>query len=96
MIQVYNILKRPLQTEKTTLLKENANQVCFEVSMSANKHAIKNAVESAFEVKVIGVSTMIVRGKIKRMGKYEGKRSNWKKAVIRLSPESKIDLFEGV
>jgi len=96
MIQAYDVLKRPLQTEKTTLLKEAGNQVCFEVDLRANKHAIKHAVETAFQVKVASVCTLIVRGKVKRTGRNESKRSNWKKAIVRLAPESKIDLFEGV
>lgn len=96
MIQAYEILKRPLVTEKTTLLKEANNQVCFEVALDANKHAIKQAVENAFKVKVEDVSTMIVRGKMKTVGRYRGKRRNWKKAIVSLSEGSKIDLFEGV
>lgn len=96
MIRSYEIIKKPLLTEKTTRLKETNNQVSFEVAYGANKHAIKHAVESAFQVKVDSVSTMIVRGKFKTMGRYTGKRKNWKKAIVRLAEGSKIDLFEGV
>ncbi|MEZ4820345.1 MAG: 50S ribosomal protein L23 [Bdellovibrionota bacterium] len=95
-MQAYNVLKKPLLTEKTTMLKEQSNQVSFEVAMDANKHAIKHAIETAFQVKVDSVSTMIVRGKNKTMGRYRGKKSNWKKAIVRLAEGSKIDLFEGV
>ena len=96
MINSYEILKKPLLTEKSTRLKESFNQVSFEVAYGANKDAIKKAVESAFKVKVDNVCTMIVRGKVKTVGRYQGKRSNWKKAIVTLASGDKIDLFEGV
>ena len=90
------VLKRPIITEKTTRLKEIKNRVVFAVDREATKPAIKEAVEKAFKVKVMDVHTMIVRGKIKKMGRFMGKRSNWKKAIVTLKEGDKIDLFEGV
>lgn len=91
----YDIIKRPIITEKTTMLKEKYNQVVFEVDINANKKQIKEAVEKLFNVKVKKVRTMIVRGKKRRLGFFEGKRPNWKKAIVTLAPGSKIEFFEG-
>jgi large subunit ribosomal protein L23 len=92
----YDIIKRPLITEKTSIQKELHNQVSFEVDRRANRIEIKRAVEKIFSVRVTGVKTMQVRGKVKRRGRIEGKRRNWKKAVVRLEPGQRIDFFEGV
>jgi large subunit ribosomal protein L23 len=83
-------------TEKTTLQKELANTVTFEVARSANRVDIKRAVEKAFGVKVQSVQTMQVIGKVKRRGPILGKRRNWKKAMVRLMPGERIEFFEGV
>ncbi len=91
----YDIIIRPIITEKSTMLKEKYNQVAFEVAMNANKKEIKEAVEKLFNVKVVKVRTMIIRGKKRRLGFFEGKRPNWKKAIITLAPGSKIEFFEG-
>ena len=91
----YDIIKRPIITEKSSILREKFNQVVFEVDLKANKREIKEAVEKLFNVKVKKVRTMIVRGKRRRLGFYEGKRPNWKKAIVTLAPGSKIDFFEG-
>jgi large subunit ribosomal protein L23 len=85
---------RPLVTEKATTLKDERNQVSFQVAPEANKVEIRQAVEAIFRVKVTGVKTQVVFGKTKRMGRYTGRRPSWKKAVVRLGPGSKIDLFE--
>jgi large subunit ribosomal protein L23 len=77
-------------------LRESSNQVVFEVAQDANKQTIKAAVEQAFKVTVEDVRTLVVRGKFKTVGRYQGKRSNWKKAVVSLKAGDKIDLFEGV
>ena len=90
------ILRRPVVTEKSTKLREGSNQVVFEVSDKSTKPQIKAAIEKLFKVKVMSVNTMIVRGKFKCVGRYEGKRPNWKKAIARLKSGDKIDLFEGV
>jgi len=92
----YEIIRRPLITEKTNLQKEQFNQVSFEVDRRANRVQIKRAVEGIFKVRVAGVKTLQVRGKFKRRGKTLGKRRDWKKAVVRLMPGERIDFFEGV
>jgi large subunit ribosomal protein L23 len=92
----YEIIKRPLITEKTTLQKEEANQVSFEVDRKANRIEIRHAVEKIFNVKVAAVRTLQVRGKIKRRGRILGKRRDWKKANVRLMPGERIEFFEGV
>ena len=91
----YEIIKRPLNTEKTNIQKEVANQVTFEVDRRANRIEIKRAIETAFQVKVAGVHTMQIKGKTKRRGRFVGKRRNWKKAIVTLVPGERIDFFEG-
>ena len=91
----YDIIIRPLITEKTTQQKEAASQVTFEVARRANRVEIKRAVESIFDVNVAAVNTMHVRGKVKRRGRILGKRRNWKKAVVTLMAGQRIDFFEG-
>jgi len=91
-----SIVKRALITEKGTVLRELRNQYFFEVARDANKIEIKRAVESIFNVKVKTVQTMQIRGKIKRQGRFAGKRSDWKKAVVTLQPDQKIELFEQI
>ena len=88
------IVLRPLVTEKATTLKDARNQVSFEVALGANKIEVRQAVEAIFKVKVTGVRTQVVFGKLKRMGRYMGRRPSWKKAVVTLGAGSKIDLFE--
>lgn len=92
----YDIIRRPLNTEKTTLQKETNNQISFEVERGANRVDIKNAIEKIFNTRVQAVKTMQVKGKIKQRGKIVGKRRNWKKAIVKLMPGQKIDFFEGV
>ena len=91
-----SILKRPLLTEKSTQLQDNLNQVAFEVDRNANKLQIRQEVEKRFEVKVTKVRTMHFRGKLKRMGRFEGRRSSWKKAIVTLAEGQKIEFFENV
>ncbi len=90
-----SVLVRPLITEKSTYLA-SANKYAFEVLKAANKLQVKEAVEVAFSVKVLEVNTMNVRGKMRRVGKSRGYARSWKKAVVTLAPEDKIELFEGV
>jgi large subunit ribosomal protein L23 len=103
------IIKRPLLTEKGTRLKETGGgpdeeadpetlkpQLLFEVARDANKVEIRQAVEKLWNVDVLSVRTVIVRGKEKRMGRFTGKRSNWKKAVVTIAPGQNIEFFEGV
>jgi large subunit ribosomal protein L23 len=91
----YEIIKRPLITEKTNIQKEIANQLTFEVDRRANRIEIKRAIETAFKVRVASVQTMQVKGKVKRRGRNIGKRRDWKKAIVTLMPGERIDFFEG-
>lgn len=91
----YEILRRPLITEKNTMLVEQ-NKYAFEVARNANKPQIKDAVEKAFKVKVASVNVMCVPGKMRRAGRQRGMTSPWKKAVVTLEPGHKIELFEGI
>ena len=95
MIQ-FDIIKRPLITEKTNIQKEVSNQHSFEVHRGANRIEIKRAVEKIFKVKVAAVRTMQVKGKKKQRGRIIGRRRNWKKAIVTLMPGERIDFFEGV
>ena len=88
------IILQPLLTEKSTKMKENANTIVFKVNMKANKIEIKKAVQKMFDVHVQDVRTMVIRGKRKRMGRFEGKRSNWKKALVTLKAGESIDFLE--
>ena len=103
------IIKRPLLTEKGTRLKETGGQVegnldtetlksqlLFEVARDANKVEIRYAVQKLWNVDVVSVRTSVVRGKEKRMGRFVGKRSNWKKAVVTIAPGQNVEFFEGV
>lgn len=92
MKPLHQIIKKPLVTEKSNLMKEAGNVVAFEVAMSSNKVEIKKAIERAFKVKVRDIRTMIVAGKIKRSGRNFGKRSNVKKAYVTLA-DGTIDFF---
>jgi len=92
------IIRRPLVTEKSTIMRETgANIISFEVDPSANKIQVRTAVEELFKVKVEEVRLFNVRGKMKRMGRYEGKRRDWRKAYVRLKAGEKApDFVEGV
>lgn len=91
-----DIIVKPLITERSMADAEE-KKFTFKVDKRANKIEIKNAVESIFEVKVEKVTTMNMKGKLKRTGRFVGRRSNWKKAIVKLTPESKgIQFFEGV
>lgn len=95
MSNARDILIRPYITEKTTMLMQD-NKYTFIVPLKANKVEIRQAVEELFKVKVLGVNTVRVFGKTKRMGKTEGKRSDFKKAIVKLAPGERIGFFEGV
>ena len=92
----YDIIKRPVITEKTNIQKEEHNQVSFEVDRRANRVEISRAVEKIFSVKVAKTRTVQVKGKIKRRGRILGKRKDWKKAIVTLMPGERIEFFEGV
>lgn len=91
MLTIYDVIKRPLITEKAVDLKEKLNQVVFEVDPRANKIQIKEAVEKLFNVKVKDVRTMGVKGKTKRFGTVIGRRNDWKKAIVVLEKDQKLE-----
>jgi large subunit ribosomal protein L23 len=95
MKNLYEVVRRPLITEKTTALKETQRSLCFEVHRDASKPEIKKAVETLFGVKVADVRVANVHGKVKRQGRYVGRRPDWKKAYVVLKPgEKMIEFFE--
>ena len=94
-MHTYEVLRRPLITEKTTMLQER-NGYAFEIAKNATKHEVKVAVEKAFKVKVVKVNVMTVPGKLKRMGRRMVMTPSWKKAVVTLVAGHKIEFFEGV
>jgi len=96
MKRIDDIIVRPLLTEKTTRLQEAANQYAFEVGNAATKIEIKQAVESLFGVRVDSVRTQVVRGKMKRFGRYYGKRPNWKKAIVTLPEGEELNVYAGL
>jgi large subunit ribosomal protein L23 len=91
----YELIVRPIITEKSSLLKDDRNQYVFEVARTANKIEIAKAVEQLFKVKVLSVHVMNVEGKKRRLGKSHGKRPDWRKAVVKVDPKNKISFFEG-
>ena len=94
MKEAYQIIRRPMVTEKSTRQKEE-NQYVFEVMREANKVEIQKAIENFFMVKVLQVRTSNVLGKMKRLGRKSGKRQDWKKATVTLKEGDRIDFFEG-
>jgi len=106
-MHIYEVLRRPIITEKGTHQSQISHEASgtrqarggaytFEVHPEANKAQIRQAIEELFKVKVADVCTQIVRGKVKRMGRFVGQRSNWKKAIVTLQAGNKIEFFEGV
>jgi large subunit ribosomal protein L23 len=94
-MKYFDIIIRPLVTEKTNIQKELYNQVSFEVDRRANRIEIKRAVEEGFKVRVGSVRTMQMSGKTTQRGRILGKRRDWKKAIVRLMPGERIEFFEG-
>ncbi|MBI5344034.1 MAG: 50S ribosomal protein L23 [Deltaproteobacteria bacterium] len=92
----YSIIKAPVITEKSTAVNALSNKVVFWVEPDANKNDVKEAVEKVFNVKVLDVNTQRVPGKVKRLGKFAGRRPTRKKAYVTLKKGDKIELFEGV
>ena len=95
MKDLTRVIVRPVVTEKTTDMGENDKYV-FEVASEANKAEVKQAVEKFFGVKVVDVRTLNMKGKPKRLGRYMGRRKDWKKAIVTLQSGDKIDLFDVV
>jgi len=87
---VYEVIKRPIVTEKGVTKKDSERTLCFEVATEANKILVKAAVEQLFKVKVADVRTANQVGKLRRRGRFQGYRSDWKKAYVRLKPGQKM------
>ncbi len=95
-MRVQEVIRRPLITEKSTGMRDVANTVAFEVDRRANRIEVKEAVEVQFKVKVAEVRILSVHGKVRRQGRFVGRRPDWKKAYVRLAPgEKPIEFFEG-
>lgn len=92
-MKLTDVIRRPLVTEKTTTLREDGRTVVFEVSRAANKIDIKRAIEQLLGAKVADVRTAITQGKLKRQGRYVGRRSDWKKAYVTLKEGEKLPEF---
>ncbi len=95
-LEHYKIIRRPIITEKGSTLKDDNNQLVFEVDPNSNKSEIRKAVEQIFKVTVLDVRTQNRMGKRKRLGRTLGRRKNWKKAIITLKAGDRVDFFEGV
>jgi len=96
MRRIDQIIIRPLLTEKATAMNEESNIFSFEVGKNTTKIEIKQAVQSLFGVKVEDVRTMVVRGKVKRFGRYFGKRPNWKKALVTVADGEDLNFYSGL
>ncbi len=94
-MQLYDVIRRPLVTEKNTSLQAQG-KYAFEIAKEANKEQVKKSVEKAFKVTVTGVNILNVRGRERRVGRRVVTGSSWKKAVVTLKPGDKIQIFEGV
>ncbi len=96
-MRIQEIIRRPLITEKSTELRDEKGIIAFEVARGANKIQVKRAVEAQFKVKVAEVRIAIVHGKVRRQGRFVGRRPDWKKAYVRLvAGEKPIEFFEGM
>ena len=95
-MDVYRVIEEPHITEKANLQREGSNQISFKVHRRANKIEIRQAVETLLKTRVLEVRTVNVRGKSRRSGRNVGKRSDWKKAIVRLAPGESIEFFEGM
>jgi len=95
-VRVHDVIRRPLVTEKSNIGREDQNLVTLAVDPRANKHEIKRAVEALFEVEVVRVRTMRMPRKTRRVGKFEGRKAEWKKALVELAEGQSIEFFEGV
>jgi large subunit ribosomal protein L23 len=96
MLHKRSVLRKPLLTEKVAQIQDKHNQYAFTVDRDANKIEIKRAVELKYSVTVEDVNTMGVRGKVKRLGRFQGKRADWKKAIVTLKAGDSIELAQNV
>jgi large subunit ribosomal protein L23 len=95
-VNIHEVIQRPLVTEKSNIGREEQNTVTLAVNPRANKHEIRRAVESLFDVKVLDVHTLRMPRKSRRVGKFVGRKPEWKKAIVRLAEGHSIEFFEGV
>ena len=95
-MDIYNVIKKPHITEKGNIQKEANNQICLQVARGANKVEIRRAVETLFKTEVLEVKTLNMKGKTRRVGRNVGKKSDWKKAIVKLAPGKSIEFFEGM
>ena len=95
-MNLHDVILRPLVTEKSSISREENNCVTLAVDPRANKHEVKRAVETLFEVKVVGVHTARMPRKTRRVGKFMGRKSEWKKAIVKLAEGQSIEFYEGV
>lgn len=91
-----NIVRKPIVTEKSTWLKENGNRYVFEVERNCNKIEIKQVIEKLFNVTVEEVNTYTTHGKVRTRGRFQGRRPDWKRAIVKLKEGDSIEFFEGV
>ncbi|CAL4323886.1 50S ribosomal protein L23 [Buchnera aphidicola] len=94
--QLFQILYSPYVSEKSTIFKKKNNVVIFKVSIKATKKEIKSAVEKLFSVNVNSINTVLIKGKCKKKGKYDIRRSNWKKAYVKISKDQNIDFINDI
>ena len=95
-MKAHQVIRRPLVTEKSNIGREEKNLATFAVDPRANKHDIRRAVEELFRVEVLSVRTMRQPRKTRRIGRHVGRRSEWKKAIVRLAEGQSIEFFEGI
>jgi large subunit ribosomal protein L23 len=95
-MELYQVLKRPIVTEKSNTQADLMNRYTFEVDVRATKQLVREAVETLFDVEVVKVHIMNVRGKTRRFGRIQGRTSDWKKAIVTLAAGETISYFEGV
>ena len=95
-MRLYDVIRRPVVTEKGVDKKDTERTMCFEVALGANKTQVKSAVEKLFKVKVAEVRTATFDGKLRRRGRFSGYRPNWKKAYVKLKEGQKVPDFAGV
>ena len=95
-MNVHDVIRRPLVTEKSTVARETSNVVALAVDPRASKHDVQRAVEALFDVKVLSVRTMRMAPKLRRVGKNAGRKPEWKKALVQLAEGQSIEFFEGM
>jgi len=95
-VNAYEVIRRPIVTEKSNIGREEQNLATFAVDPRANKHDIRRAIEERFQVEVVDVRTMRQPRKTRRIGRYIGRRPEWKKAIVRLAEGQSIEFFEGI